>query len=279
MTQDLKSSLFFQKAIGSLIGGLIGDSIGAPTEGMTYSDIEERYGWITDFSGDGTDDTVMKYILAESLIRTNGYASYDDWAQTWLDNWDQIFGAKVSKFFQSVLHTAAKLRNHSIPRMAALGNMPSSSSAMCIAPVGIVNACNPRQAAQQAYNIASLIHTYDVSFCQDGAAAIATAIAAAFTPSATVDTILQAALAFLDPISGQEMAYLITKLLAIAQETSEYTEFRRFVYANQDLYFHRLICDSRETVPITLALFYLAEGEVEKTVQPAGSLALPYWAG
>ena len=150
MEQELQSTEFFQKTVGSLIGGLIGDAIGTPTENMRYPEVEEKFGWVADFDSDGTDDTIMKYLLAEALIRTEGYATYDDWAQVWLDRWDDIFGDKVNKFFQSVLHTAVKLRHHIIPRMTALGNMPSSSSAMCIAPVGIINACNPRQAAEQA---------------------------------------------------------------------------------------------------------------------------------
>ena len=82
------------------------------------------------------------------------------------------FGDKVGKFFISVLHTAHKVKRVAVPRMAALGNMASSSSAMAIAPVGVVNACHPREAAHQAYRVAGLIHTYDVGFCQDAAAAV-----------------------------------------------------------------------------------------------------------
>ena len=59
---------------------------------------EKQFGWVADFQCDGTDDTVMKYLLAEALIRTRGYATYDDWAQVWLDQWDDIFGVKVNKF-------------------------------------------------------------------------------------------------------------------------------------------------------------------------------------
>lgn len=126
MNQALQQTMFFKKTVGSLIGGLIGDAIGTPTEGMAYADIESKYGWVDDFDCDGTDDTIMKYLLVEALINSGGFASYDDWAQTWLENWDAIFGDKVGKFFISVLHTAVKLHEHSSPRMAALGNMPSS---------------------------------------------------------------------------------------------------------------------------------------------------------
>jgi ADP-ribosylglycohydrolase len=111
--------------------------MGTPTEGKDYRDIESGLGWVEDFDCDGTDDTVMKHLLAKALIRTDGYATFDDWAEVWLGNWEAIFGPKVGKFFVSVLHTANKLRRHSLPHMAALGNMPSSSSAMCISPVGM----------------------------------------------------------------------------------------------------------------------------------------------
>ena len=266
MEKTLHSTIIYKKALGCLLGGLIGDAIGTPTEGMRYPAIEEKYGWVADFDCDGTDDTVMKYLLAEALIRSNGHATYDDWAQVWLDQWHEIFGDKVGKFFQSVLHTATKLRLHGVPRTAALGNMPSSSSAMCISPVGIVNACNPRQAAAQAYNLASLIHIHDVAFCQDGAAAMAAAVAAAFDPAASVDSILQAALDAIVPVSGRLMLDLISEALAIAHESADFAAFRATIYAHEDRFLRRIICDSRETIPITLALFYLAEGDVEKMV-------------
>ena len=137
---------------------------------------------------------------------------------------------------------------------------------MCIAPVGIVNACNPRQAADQAYNLASLIHIHDVSFCQDGAAAIAASVAAAFHPDANVDSILNAALDAIVPVSGAEMLDLIAKALRTADEAKDYRTFRQTIYANEEHFFRRLACDSRETVPMTLALLRLAEGDVEKMV-------------
>ena len=186
-------------------------------------------GWIDDFDADGTDDTVMKHLLADALIRTNGHATIDDWAAVWLDRWDDIFGAKLNKFFPSVTHTAHKLRRHSVPRMAALGNMPSSSTAMCFSPVGIVNAGNPRGAALQGYNLAALIHGHDVGFCQDGAVAMAAGVA---------------------------------------------EEFRDRAYAGAATLFRRIGCDSRETVPITLALFELAGGDVERCVTCGANFGL-----
>ena len=54
-------SLLYKKTRGCLIG----DVIGTPKENMAYGDIEAKFGWVDDFEADGTDDTVMKNILAE----------------------------------------------------------------------------------------------------------------------------------------------------------------------------------------------------------------------
>ena len=272
MSLDLADTLLYRKTLGCLLGGLIGDAMGSPTEGKDYREIQTQFGWVDDFATDGTDDTVMKNLLAEALIRTGGQATMDGWAQAWLDHWEAIFGPKQARFFISVLHTASKLRQHAIPRMAALGNMPSSSSAMCISPVGIVNAANPRAAALQAYNLAALIHTHDVGFCQDGAASMASAVAAAFDPEATVDSVLDAAGRYIEPLSGREMLDAIERALALAHSSDDYVTFRARLYESADHFFRPLICDSRETVPLALAIFALAEGDVRRAVTYGANL-------
>lgn len=268
----IAEGMLYDKAYGCLLGGLIGDAIGTPIEGLDYREIEQRFGWVDDFSSDGTDDTVMKNLLAEALIRTDGYATADDWAEVWLDQWGAIFGSKQAKFFVSVIHTAQKLRHDTLPRMAALGNMPSSSSAMCISPVGVVNACHPEQAARQAYDLGSLIHIHDVGYCQDGAAAIAAAVAEAMSVEASVESILEAASRVIVRISGQEMRSRIATAVQLARAKADYAAFRAAVYADAERFFCRIGCDSRETVPLTLALFYLADGDVEKAVTYAANL-------
>ena len=247
------TTTLYHKTLGCLLGGLIGDAIGTPAEGKPY-EVLKAHGWIDDFDADGTDDTIMKHLLADALIRTGGHATIDDWAAVWLDRWDDIFGAKLNKFFPSVTHTAHKLRRHSVPRMAALGNMPSSSTAMCFSPVGIVNACNPRAAALQGYNLAALIHGHDVGFCQDGAVAMAAGVAEAFRSRATVASVVAATQDNIIADSGAEMLDLIGRFLELAREDGDYEGFRERAYANADTLFRRIGCDSRETVPVTVAL-------------------------
>lgn len=252
------SSRFETHTLACLMFGVIGDAMGTPTENLEPAEIEQRFGWVDWFEGDGTDDTVMRDLIASALIRTGGYADADHWAEEWRDQHQAIYGSKVGRFFPSVLHAAAKLRHGYLPRTIAEGSMPSSSSAMAIAPVGIVNAGNPRAAAAQAMEIASLIHVTDVAFCQDGAAAIAAAVAEALTPTATVDSVLKASIAYLKPWSGQEMCSLITAALELAGDVGDYKAFRARYHGR---FRQRIACDSRETVPAALAIVHLAGGE------------------
>ena len=103
-------------AFACLAYGVIGDAMGTPTENLEPAQIEERFGWVESFEGDGTDDTIMRDLLAAALIRTGGFADADGWAEEWRDQRDAIFGSKVGRFFPSVLHAAAKLRFGYLPR-------------------------------------------------------------------------------------------------------------------------------------------------------------------
>ena len=245
-------------AFACLAYGVIGDAMGTPTENLEPPQIEERFGWVESFEGDGTDDTIMRDLLAAALIRTGGFADADSWAEEWRDQRDAIFGSKVGRFFPSVLHAAAKLRFGYLPRSIAEGTMPSSSSAMAIAPVGIVNAGNPRAAAAQAMEIASLIHVTNVAFCQDGAAAVAAAIAEALVVGSTVEAVLKASTSYIKPWSGGEMLSLIVAAQDLAHAAADYRTFRERYHQK---FRQPIACDSRETVPAALAIVWLAKGD------------------
>jgi ADP-ribosylglycohydrolase len=259
----LKTDQLELGAFASLAFGVVGDAMGTPTENLEPAEIDARFGWVETFEGDGTDDSIMRNLIADALIATGGYADADDWAAQWMHQHKEIFGQKVGRFFPSVLHAAAKLRFGDLPRTIATGNMPSSSSAMAIAPVGIVNAGHPRAAAAQAMELASLIHVTDAAFCQDGAAAIAAAVARALDGRSTVDQAIESALSAIKPWSGRDMRQLIEQALELARTANDYQGFRAAYHQR----FRRAIaCDSRETVPATLAICRLAGGDPWKAV-------------
>ena len=253
--------ILYDKILGCLIGGIIGDAMGSPVEGKSYQEILEKYGEINDFSGIGTDDSALKHILCDTIIKTNGYPTADAWADEWLKQEDLFL--KTRLFYTPVMNAFWKIRaENTSPRDAGVGNMASSSSAMCIAPMGIINAGNPRQASLETYEVASLIHH---NFCRDAACAIASAVAEALTPEASVESIITSAIKYLPPISASTMRKSVEEVLRLAKETKEYNTFR-YKYYEEFLVPIRAIPDSRETVPVALSLFYLADGDPKKSI-------------
>lgn len=251
------------RAYACLLAGLVGDAMGTPTENLEPEEIERRFGWASDLIGPGTDDSLMKDLLSIALVETGGYATADDWAAQ-ITAQQSLIRERQDKFFASVLHLAGKLRYGYPPRELSEGNMPSSSSAMAIAPVGIVNAGHPRAASDQAQELASLIHTGAVGFCQDGAAAVAAAVAVAMRPGATLDEVLDAGTAYLKPTSGVLMRGLIQDALSLARECGDYTAFRAAYHRR---FRQTIACDSRETIPATFAICLLANGDPAQAVE------------
>jgi ADP-ribosylglycohydrolase len=257
-----KESLLYTKILGSLLGGIIGDAMGAPAEKKTYQQVEEEFGEIRDFSGVGTDDTIIKHILCDAIKASDGYVSADEWAAAFgrhPESYTRWF-TPVRNMFCAV---QAKLV---LPVYAGMGNQQSSSSAMAITPMGLINACNPRQAALETYDVAGLIHGGTATFCRDAACAIAAAVAEAMKPEATVDSVLDASVRYLHPVSSAEMITCIGNAVALARKEGEYKAFRRVYYETSLRTLAPTVSDSRETVPCCLALIHLAGGDVRQGV-------------
>jgi len=79
----------------------------------------------------------------------------------------------------------------------------------------------------------------------------------------TVENILDAATQYLHPVSAQEMTDCIREALQRVQEVGSYAGFRARFY---EQYLRAEQCDSRETIPVALALFALAEGKSEPAI-------------
>jgi ADP-ribosylglycohydrolase len=65
---------------------------GPPTENLAYQDVEARFGWVSDFDSDSTDDTVIKN-LAEALVRTDMLRQPRRLGCSLAENWQAIFGS------------------------------------------------------------------------------------------------------------------------------------------------------------------------------------------
>ena len=250
-----------RKVLGCLLGGIIGDAMGAPVEGWHYERIVAEKGYLDDFEGAGTDDSIIKTILCEALLEHGGHITCDEFAASFLNH-----PGDYNWFFIPVRNMYHKLQdNLDLPINVGYNNMASSSSAMSISPMGIVNACDPRTAAREAYEVAGLIHSGCCSFCRDGAAAMAAAVAEAFRPGATVQGVLEAACAYLHPKSAAVMLGRLAETQILARKAGSFEAFRAAYYDTVPL--PHTISDSRETVPVALALFLLAHGDAVRTIE------------
>ena len=204
----------YDKVLGCLYGGAVGDAMGAPAEGRMPDEIVARYGAITDFvenwdgpadigKGDGryTDDTHMVQLLARCYIEAGDHLDAYDFARRIVpliadeDIWVAERGRKmklVDRLFYPEKWLLMRLRlANAEPRQGGIGNMVNCGAAMYAAPVGIINAGDPHNAYREAVDIFS---AHQQSFGLEAAAVMAAAVAEAFAPEASVDSIVHTCL-------------------------------------------------------------------------------------
>jgi ADP-ribosylglycohydrolase/fructose-1,6-bisphosphatase/inositol monophosphatase family enzyme len=176
----------FDRALGCMLGLVIGDSLGSQVEFQTREAIRAAYPdgvrdlavspvWKT-LAGQPTDDSELALALARSLVRRGGYdpedaaAAYGRWYAS--EPFDCRNTTRLAFRSASLAHTdkAPSARCH-----ADRGSQ-SNGSLMRIAPIGVW-AASPDEAARVASEDSALSHPHPV--CRTGCAAFAAAISAA----------------------------------------------------------------------------------------------------
>lgn len=95
-------------------------------------------------------------------------------------------------------------------------------------------------------------------------------MAAACRADATVESILRAAVVPIPATSGARMLAGVQQALD-ATRGRDYAAFRGYVHEHKDRFFQLRKANSLETVPLTLALLSLADGDVERCVTYAAN--------
>lgn len=216
------NDLLIDKARGCITGLAVGDSLGGATEGYPPEAIRARFGgWVTDIvgpyrrdwrherpiapyhKGDGhvTDDTLMTIALANVYGVVRDHLTAFDIAEHLIPELaDKVIyipeleteTVLVNRLFLAEKYLVLRLRSAQIdPREAGVGNVVNCGAAMYMAPVGIVNAGNPAGAYREAIDIAA---AHQSSYGREAAGVMAAAVAAAFRPDATVDSVVAACL-------------------------------------------------------------------------------------
>ncbi len=233
--------LLIKKTLGCLYGGAIGDALGAPAEGRMPEEIRARYGYITDLvegwdgpsdlgKGDGryTDDSHMVQLLSRCYIKHGDHLDAHEFFRRIVPmmaremRWVPERGREmllVERLFYPEKWLYMRWLANADPRYAGVGNMVNCGAAMYAAPVGIINACDPARAYAEAVDVFS---AHQVSFGLEAAAVMATCVAEAFKPDASVSSIIDAALSVAKDGTADCIA-------AIAERASTLTDWKEAI--------------------------------------------------
>jgi len=203
-----------------LHGVAFGDAMGAPLEKLSAAEIRARYGRVTQLDtqwhrdtqdaarngrvrGNGivTDDTLMTLCLIDIYADVRRHLDAWDMAGgmvrqiAWTPRWIPELQRETMLIERLFYPEKWIFQRHQLagcdPRQGGIGNMVNCGAAMYIAPIGVVNACDPKAAYDEAIAFAS---GHQQSFGLEAAGVLAAAVAAAFVPGTTVEAIIDAAL-------------------------------------------------------------------------------------
>lgn len=222
----------FARIYGSVAAATIGNSMGEPVEGWNWERIEKTHGLVDRLlPGDRltkdstkpqrfgspwvyrayhrepgwTEDGMERYkLLSSAIIRKGGRITVEDLAVEWVEKIDPAkFGYHLGPQDQIIYNLLkAGVPPWEVGRYAAWPAFMGTSK--MIQPVGIVNACRPDVAARDALDLARIKDAQGRpdNYAVEVAAGIAAATAEALRPGATVDSVVQAALAQLPDVAG-----------------------------------------------------------------------------
>jgi ADP-ribosylglycohydrolase len=232
----------YHKVRGCLYGGAIGDALGAPAEWKFPPEIWQRYGEILEFvepwdgpsdigKGDGrfTDDTHMTVLLGQIYAEEQRHLDPFVFAQRIVPliadepRWLAERGTEmplVDRLFYPEKWLLMRLRlANADPRLGGVGNMVNCGAAMYAAPVGIVNAADPGAAYREAIDIYT---AHQWSYGLEAAGVMAACVAAAFVPGATVDDVVNTALAYAKEGTREAIG-------AVIYEARKHTDWREAI--------------------------------------------------
>ncbi|MBS4189740.1 ADP-ribosylglycohydrolase family protein [Bacillus sp. FJAT-49705] len=212
---------FQERVRGVILSTALGDALGATIEKLSYEQIKEKYGRVESLKtewykanapadvtlgkmrGNGivTDDTLMTSALIHVYLKEKRHLdAYDlgnefvkeiSCKKTYIPEFGKE-GLIIDRLFypEKYIYIRHVLANCE-PREAGIGNMINCGAAMYISPIGIVNACNPKSAYDEAILFAM---GHQSSYGLEAAGVLAACVAKAFEESATINDIVETAI-------------------------------------------------------------------------------------
>ncbi|EAA7349706.1 TPA: ADP-ribosylglycohydrolase family protein [Salmonella enterica] len=212
---------FASRVLGMLYGIAFGDALGGPVEKLSARQIAEQYGRVTSLDqrwhrmdepstrrnnrirGNGiiTDDTLMTLCLMEVYDELGRHIDAWDmaeafvrkiaWEPRWVPELDRD-ALIIERLFYPEKWIFHRLQLAACdPRQGGVGNMVNCGAAMYAAPIGMINACHPDAAYQEAINFTQ---GHQQSYGLEAAGVFAACVSAACIPGISIDGIIDIAL-------------------------------------------------------------------------------------
>jgi ADP-ribosylglycohydrolase len=273
----------FDKAYGCLAGLALGDALGMPTEFLTPDKIATEYGTIAGVVSPApwhphaalpfasvTDDTEQALALADIYAR--GAKMTADSAARAILAWADAQGSRLELYTgPSTRRALEALQNGAGPRESGQHGT-TNGAAMRIAPIGIVHA--GRFDSTLADTVEACLPTHGTTLAISGAAAVSFAVCEAMTETATVDSVLQAAMRGV--VEGRQhgawvwtapLEHRIALAVRLVRESQGETEARESLYR-----YVGVDISVSESVPTALGLVALSEGDPMRAVLNAAQI-------
>ena len=283
----------FSRIYGCEAAGNIANSMGDVVEGLSWREIEKRYGFFDQLVAQDkkdrrsarrfgpewvyhahhrppgmVEDGFERHRLCTSaILKKGGRITVEDLARTWLADVDPAkFGYLMGPQDQ-VIYNLLKtgLPPWEVGRYADWPGFIGTSK--MIMPVGMVNACRPDEAARDALDLARIKDAQGRpgNFALEVAAAIAAATAEALRPSASVNGVIETALAQLPGEARRE----VEQALAWTRKAKDWKELRPLF---EKKYEGKPISNAVEVLSGGLACFLAADGRPREAILYAVNL-------
>lgn len=281
--------LLLKKLYGCEAAGRIANSMGDVTETLSYEEIREKFGFVETLmpqerpaktrptdpelepsqgfhahfrpAGMGEDGQERHKLTTLAILEKRGRITAEDLARTWVRNIDEskfgyLLGTQDKPIWMAI---RAGVKPWDAGRNAYWPGFIGTAKG--IVPIGMINACNPRQAALDAYDVGLLKDTRSVNgnYAVDVAAALAAAAAEAFRPQATVDSVVKTALDMLPPAPRKEVEIG-------RQWAEEVDDWRELAPRYESRYRNLPLSSAVEVMSRTLAVFKLSGGSVRESI-------------
>ena len=243
------TNTFTSRVRAMLHGIALGDALGAPVEKLSAAEIKRRYGRVTSLAarwhkmdlppearnhrirGNGivTDDTLMTLVLMDIYAETGRHLDAWDMAGSmvrqiaWTPRWIPEMQREANLIDRLFYPEKWIFQRHQLsgcdPRQGGIGNMVNCGAAMYIAPVGVVNAADPRAAYDEAIAFAE---GHQQSYGLEAAGVFAAAVAAALVPGTTIDRIVETAISLAKDGTRAAIAEIAEAAIVLRQAGSDY---------------------------------------------------------